>query len=152
MTDQSPGRQALMRLTTEIVSAHVAKNAVSTSDLPGTIESVFATLAGLGQPPAAEPARDPAVSVKKSVTDDHLVCLDCGRRLKMLKRHLATDHGMTVDEYRRKWGLPHDYPAVAPAYSRERQALAKTIGLGRKPAATPAPAPARGRRKKTAGA
>ena len=91
----------------------------------------------------------PAVPIKRSVTDDHIVCLEDGKKLKMLKRHLMTDHGLTPEQYRARWGLKPDYPMVAPNYSAQRQALAKQIGLGRKPAPPP-PAPKPGRRRKTA--
>jgi predicted transcriptional regulator len=136
----------LLQLTAEIVAAHVGKTAVPNAELPELIASVHAALAGVGAPePEAPPA--PAVSVKKSVQDEHIICLECGKKMKMLKRHLNTDHGMTPAEYRARWNLPADYPMVAPAYSRKRQNLAKEIGLGRKPAEAPA---AKGRRK-TAG-
>ena len=129
-------RAELLALTSEIVSSHVSNNAVSQSDLPDMITTVFATLEGLGGPqeePVEEPK--PAVSIKKSVQDDHIVCLEDGKKLKMLKRHLMTAYELTPDDYRQKWRLPADYPMVAPAYARKRQELAKKIGLGRKPAA-----------------
>lgn len=136
MSDQSPDHTALMKLTAEIVAAHVSNNAVAANDLPAMIETVFAKLSDLGNPPAEpEVELKPAVPIKKSVQDDHLVCLEDGKKLKMLKRHLATAYGMTPEEYRAKWGLPHDYPMVAPSYSETRKQLAKRIGLGRKPAA-----------------
>ena len=116
-------------------------------ELPGPIQAVYSTLTGLSAP-AFEPQVEltPAVNPKRSVTDDYIVCLEDGKKLKMLKRHLSTAHDMTPVEYRAKWGLPHDYPMVAPAYARKRQELAKKIGLGRKPAATAASP----RRKKAA--
>ena len=129
-------RSELLALTSEIVSSHVSNNAVNQADLTAMIESVFGTLEGLSGPkeePAVELA--PAVPIKKSVKDDHIICLEDGKKLKMLKRHLSTAYDMTPDDYRAKWGLPHDYPMVAPAYARKRQELAKKIGLGRKPAA-----------------
>ncbi|MGZ3270704.1 MAG: MucR family transcriptional regulator, partial [Croceibacterium sp.] len=105
--------------------------------------SVFGTLAGLGQESAAPAARpDPAVSIRSSVKRDHVVCLEDGKKMKMLKRHLMTDHGLTPDEYRARWGLASDYPMVAPDYADKRRDLAKKIGLGRKPGQR------RGRRKK----
>jgi predicted transcriptional regulator len=134
----------LLQLTAEIVAAHVSKSAVPQNELPELIASVHAALAGVGAPEPEAPLT-PAVSIKKSVQDEHITCLECGKKLKMLKRHLGTDHGMTPAEYRARWSLPADYPISAPAYSRKRQDLAKQIGLGRKPAETPA---AKGRRKK----
>lgn len=140
MTDQPIDRADLLSLTTEIVSAHVSNNAVPLADLTGLIQSVHSTLTGLNEPaPEPQPAQAPAVSVKRSVTDEHIVCLECGKRQKTLKRHIATAHEMSPAEYRAKWGLPYDYPMVAPSYVRTRQELAKKIGLGRKPkAAEPA--------------
>lgn len=128
--------------TSEIVAAFVANNAIGASDLPGLIGNVYAALGGLDQPvvgPTVELV--PAVSIKKSVTPDFIVCLDDGKKFKSMKRHLA-GLGMTPDEYRTKWGLPSDYPMVAPNYTATRSALAISSGLGRKPApvaATPKP-------------
>lgn len=141
MTDESTDRSELLGLTSEIVAAHVSNNSVAAADLPGLIATVFGSLENLQSPPepVAEPLT-PAVSIKKSVTDEYLVCLEDGKKLKMLKRHLSTAYGMTPEEYRMKWGLPSDYPMVAPAYARKRQELALKIGLGRKPA-TPKAAP-----------
>ncbi|MEM1343455.1 MAG: MucR family transcriptional regulator [Pseudomonadota bacterium] len=127
-------RSELLSLTSDIVAAHVSNNAVSNADLPSLIETVFSTLSGLdGAPAEPEPELKPAVSIKKSITDEHLICLEDGKKLKMLKRHLNTAYNMTPEEYRAKWGLPHDYPMVAPNYSKTRKDLAKKIGLGRKP-------------------
>ena len=118
---------------------------------PALIQSVFDTLSGLGAEEAAPAALTPAVPIRRSVTDDHIICLEDGKKLKMLKRHLMTVYGMTPQEYRAKWGLPHDYPMVAPSYARTRQELAKAIGLGRKPKSAVAPMPKRpGGRKKAA--
>ena len=127
-------RGRLLELTSDIVSAHVSNNHVPTSDLAGAIETVFAQLLVLGVA-AEEPVVEltPAVSIKKSITDDHIVCLEDGKKLKMLKRHLKTAYDMTPEDYRAKWGLSHDYPMVAPNYALKRQELAKKIGLGRKP-------------------
>jgi predicted transcriptional regulator len=121
----------LLSLTTDIVSAHVANNTVPLADLPGLIHSVYRTLANIG-PAAAEPADRPvpAVPVRKSVMPDYLVCLEDGKRLKMLKRHLKTAYNMTPEQYRERWGLPADYPMVAPNYAKQRSRLAKEIGLG----------------------
>lgn len=127
-------------LTVDIVAAFVAHNAISASDLPGLIGSVFATLGGLGQPVAVSVTElAPAVPIKKSVTPDFIVCLDDGKKFKSMKRHLA-GLGMTPDEYRTKWGLPPDYPMVAPNYTARRSALAISNGLGRKPAPVATPA------------
>ncbi|MFV0473940.1 MAG: MucR family transcriptional regulator [Pikeienuella sp.] len=133
MTDEQLDRSELLALTSEIVSSHVSNNPVNQGDLSTMIESVFETLAGLAHP-KEEPVEElkPAISIKRSVTDDHIVCLEDGKKLKMLKRHLKTAYDMTPEEYRAKWGLPADYPMVAPSYARKRQELAKKIGLGRK--------------------
>ncbi len=120
-----------VELTSDIVSAYVAQNAVRPSDLPDLIASVHGALAGLAKPsqPAAEPLT-PAVPVKKSITPDYIICLEDGKRFKSLKRHLRTQYDMTPDQYRAKWGLPSDYPMVAPNYAAARSELAKTMGLG----------------------
>ncbi len=133
------------RLTVQIVSAHVANNNVAQSDLPALIAQVYGAMSGLGK--AAEPVApsrpEPAVSIRKSVMPDYIVCLEDGKKLKMLKRHLMSAYGMTPDQYRERWGLPADYPMVAPSYAQQRSTLAKAIGLGRRPSAPPAaPAPA----------
>lgn len=122
-------------LTAEIVSAYVGYHNVATTDLPALITAVGQGLAELGQIPAepADEKPEPAVPIKKSVQSDHIVCLEDGKKLKMLKRHLKTRYDMTPDDYRRRWGLKDDYPMVAPAYAEQRSALAKKIGLGRKP-------------------
>ena len=124
----------LLALTSDIVAAHVSNNAVPGTELSGLIQTVFGTLSGLGgEPPEPEVELKPAVSIKKSVTPDYLICLEDGKQLKMLKRHLKTAYDMTPEDYRAKWSLPHDYPMVAPNYAKKRQELAKKIGLGRKP-------------------
>lgn len=124
----------LLALATEIVSSHVANNSVAVDELPNLIRQVYATLAGIGQVPVDGGERpQPAVPVKKSVTPDYIICLEDGRKLKMLKRHLKTAYNMSPDEYRDRWGLPSDYPMVAPNYARQRSSLAKKIGLGTKP-------------------
>jgi predicted transcriptional regulator len=126
-------RSEILALTTEIVSSHVSNNAVSQIDLTKMIETVYRTLEGLASPEEEEIEElIPAVSIKKSISDDYIVCLEDGKKLKMLKRHLMTSYGLTPEDYRAKWGLPADYPMVAPAYARKRQELAKKIGLGRK--------------------
>ncbi len=136
-------RQELLSLTTEIVASFAGHNTVAVGDLPAVIESVFRALRGAGQVEAEKPAEAPvpAVPVKKSIGTDFLVCLEDGRKVKMLKRYLARRYDLTPDQYRQRWGLAKDYPMVAPAYAAQRSALAKRIGLGRKPAAPPAPEP-----------
>ncbi|CAA7614060.1 Transcriptional regulatory protein ros [Candidatus Terasakiella magnetica] len=123
----------LLSLTTEIVAAHVGHNSVAVSDLPNLIHEVYRTLASVGTVPAAPERPQPAVTVKKSVTPDYIICLEDGKKLKMLKRHLKTAYNMTPEEYRERWGLPADYPMVAPNYAQHRSSLAKKIGLGTKP-------------------
>lgn len=131
--DTSPGN--LLGLTAEIVSAHVSNNPVSLADLPNLIQDVYRTLSTVGSPAARpEPERpQPAVPVKKSITPEYLICLEDGKKLKMLKRHLQTAYNMTPDQYRERWGLAADYPMVAPNYAKHRSSLAKKIGLGTKP-------------------
>jgi predicted transcriptional regulator len=122
-----------LSLTTEIVSSHVSNNTVAQSDISSLIEQVFRTLSGLGgHMPISADRPQPAVPVKKSVTPEHIICLEDGKKLKMLKRHLKTAYNMTPEEYRERWGLPSDYPMVAPNYARQRSRLAKDIGLGTK--------------------
>ncbi len=119
-----------LELTTEIVSAYVSNNSIQSSELSSLIRNVHSTLQGLsGSKPAVEEAK-PAIAVKKSVTDDHIVCLEDGKKFKSLKRHLRAKYDMTPEEYREKWGLPYDYPMVAPSYARKRSKLAKQMGLG----------------------
>lgn len=127
-------------LTTEIVSSYVGNNSVATADLPALIQSVHAALSNAVSGPAEEPVAElkPAVSVKKSVTPDYIVCLEDGKQFKSLKRHLSTKYGMSPEEYRAKWGLASDYPMVAPNYAAARSALAKNMGLGQKRAAAKA--------------
>ncbi|CAN1495502.1 COG4957 Predicted transcriptional regulator [Sphingomonadaceae bacterium] len=142
MTDAIDGNnEMLITLTADIVAAHVSNNSVSVGDLPALIANVHGALAGLGEPAAiAATPLEPAVPVRSSVKRDYIVCLEDGKKLKMLKRHLMTHYGMTPDDYRAKWGLAADYPMVAPAYAEQRRDLAKAIGLGR--------APGSGRKKK----
>ncbi|QTD56565.1 MucR family transcriptional regulator [Parasphingorhabdus cellanae] len=124
--------ETLITLTSDIVAAHVSNNSVAVSDLPLIINNVHGALAGLSGK-AAELARaEPAVPIKSSIKPDYIVCLEDGKKLKMLKRHLMTHYGMTPDEYRVKWGLPSNYPMVAPNYAEQRRELAKAIGLGKK--------------------
>jgi predicted transcriptional regulator len=125
-------RQELLGLATEIVSAHVSRNAVGVDQLSGLIRQVFNALATAEQAATALPKAEPAVAVKRSVFADHMVCLDCGKNLTMLKRHLMTDHKLTPEHYRQRWELPLSYPLVAPNYAKTRSALAKKFGLGRR--------------------
>ncbi len=123
-------REELVGLTATIVEAHVSNNAIAVADLPGLIATVHETLAEIGQ--GAAPRGEPAVSIKKSVRPDYIVCLEDGEKHKMLKRHLRTAHKLTPDAYRERWGLARNYPLVAPKYAEVRSELAKKIGLGRK--------------------
>lgn len=139
MFDAAPVQDALVTLTADIVAAHVSNNSVSISDLPQLIANVHGALAGLSTPTALEPAKpEPAVSVRASIKPDYIVCLEDGKKHKMLKRHLMTHHQMTPADYRAKWGLPADYPMVAPTYAANRRELAHKIGLGRTPKAAAA--------------
>ncbi len=131
MSEKSTERSELLTLTSDIVASHASKNSVPSTDLSGLIETVFNTLSGLGAP-AAEPEQKPAVPIKKSVTKQFIICLECGKQQKMIKRHLHTAHDTNPDEYRAKWGLAHNYPMVAPVYAALRRKLAKEFGLGRK--------------------
>lgn len=134
----------ILRLATEIVAAYVSNNAMAANDLPAMIRTVHSTLAGLDQTaPSRETDLTPAVPIKKSVTADYIICLEDGKKLKMLKRYLRSQYGLTPEEYKARWGLPHDYPMVAPNYAAQRSKLAKQIGLGRV-----STTPARGRKKK----
>ena len=138
---QNDMRETLITLTSDIVAAHVSNNSVAVGDIPTLITNVYSALAGLDHPAVVEEeAPEPAVSIRASVKNDHIVCLEDGKKLKMLKRHLATRYNMTPEQYRARWNLPADYPMVAPAYAEKRRELAKKIGLGRKPA------PKRGRK------
>jgi predicted transcriptional regulator len=124
--------QDVLGLTVEIVSAHVSNNEVASDALPALIQDVYRALTGTGREPPVQDKLQPAVPVKKSVFPDHIVCLEDGKKLKMLKRHLKTAYNMTPDQYRERWGLASDYPMVAPDYARHRSTLAKKIGLGTK--------------------
>lgn len=130
-------KETLITLTSDIVAAHVSNNDVSVADVPGLITNVYSALAALGEtPPVVESRPEPAVSIRASVKPDYIVCLEDGKKLKMLKRYLRTNYNMTPEEYRARWGLPADYPMVAPNYAETRRDLAKKIGLGRKPGTT----------------
>ena len=130
MPDDKPTAE-LLELTTKIVAAHVSHNPIAAAELPGVIATVHQTLATLG-PEEAAPKPKPAVSIKQSVKPEYITCLEDGTEHKMLKRHLKTAHGMTPHDYRQRWGLPRDYPLVAPNYAAVRSKLAKKIGLGRR--------------------
>ena len=130
MPDDKPSAE-LLELTTKIVAAHVSHNAVPTTDLPGLIATVHQALATVGTQEAAGKPK-PAVSIKQSVKPEYIVCLEDGTEHKMLKRHLKTAHDMTPDDYRKRWGLPRDYPLVSPNYAAVRGKIAKKLGLGRK--------------------
>ena len=131
---ESTSHNEIMTLTTEIVAAHVANNSVAVADLPDLIQQVFRSLTNAGDGVGAEPPRpQPAVSIRRSVRPDYIVCLEDGKKLKMLKRHLKTAFNMTPAEYRERWELPSDYPMVAPNYAEQRSKLAKQIGLGKRP-------------------
>jgi len=143
VSDNNGSRQELIGNTTDIVVSYVSNNSLSAEEVPSLIQSVYSTIASLGQDAAAPEARPkPAVTIRSSVKKDHIVCLEDGRKMKMLKRHLMTDHGMTPDEYRARWGLSSDYPMVAAEYADRRRDLAVKIGLGRLPGQR------RGRRKR----
>ncbi len=124
--------ESMMVLTADIVAAHVSNNTVAVSDLTTLIGSVHSALTDAAKGEIPEEAPEPAVPIKSSIKRDYIVCLEDGKKLKMLKRHLNTAYGMTPEDYRAKWGLPNDYPMVAPAYAEQRRQLAKDIGLGRK--------------------
>ena len=130
---EQPNISELLEFTTEIVAAHAGNNTVAPEDLPRLIQEVYKTLSGLGGAQPTQERPKPAVAVKKSVFPDYIVCLEDGKKLKMLKRHLKTAYNMTPEEYRERWGLAADYPMVAPNYAKHRSTLAKKIGLGTKP-------------------
>ncbi|WP_131113857.1 MucR family transcriptional regulator [Lichenihabitans psoromatis] len=133
MNDQN--NEDMITVTADIVSAFVSNNSVRAEDLSALIESVHQAIKSLSEHKtdvAVAPPPVPAVSIKKSVTDDYLICLEDGKRFKSLKRHLSTSYGMSPDDYRAKWGLPRDYPMVAPGYAASRSKLAKDMGLGKK--------------------
>jgi predicted transcriptional regulator len=145
VSEEAGRNENLITLTADIVAAHVTNNKVDVGDIPRLIGSVYDALASVGQP--AEPEQQapvPAVSIRASIKPDYIVCLEDGKKLKMLKRHLMTHYQMTPDQYRAKWGLPADYPMVAPNYAEQRRELAKKIGLGRQPTVRRG----RGKRKK----
>jgi predicted transcriptional regulator len=131
-------REELLKLTTDIVASFTGNNSIAAADLPALISGVFVALRGAStDEPDQKEAPVPAVPVKKSVRPDYIVCLEDGKKLKVLKRHLAARYNLTPDQYRQRWGLSREYPMVAPAYAAQRSAMAKKIGLGRKPVAAP---------------
>ena len=133
MADNEYAEDTLLTLTADIVAAHVSNNSVAVNDLPNLIQNVHGALAGISGASSAPEARpEPKVSIRSSIKPDYIVCLEDGKRMKMLKRHLMTHYQMTPDQYRQKWGLSADYPMVAPNYAEQRRALAKAIGLGTK--------------------
>jgi predicted transcriptional regulator len=151
MSESSGVQTELLSLTADIVAAHFANNSVAPAEVPGVIEAVYATLSRLGQPQEeAAPKQEPAVSIRASVKPDYIVCLEDGKKLKMLKRYIMTRFGLTPDQYRAKWNLPADYPMVAPNYAEQRRTLAKDIGLGTKRAGTKPSGRPRGRPRKAA--
>ena len=133
MANNDTAEDTLLTLTADIVAAHVSNNSVAVNDLPNLIQNVHAALTGIsGSTAAPEPKAEPKVSIHSSIKPDAIACLECGKKQKMLKRHLMTNHQMTPAEYRQKWGLSPDYPMVAPNYAEQRRTLAKSIGLGTK--------------------
>lgn len=128
--DSLPPKNTLLAWTTQILSSHLKNNAMPVADLPGMIRSIYDTLSATMAGPSTPDNAKPAVAVRRSITPDYIVCLEDGKKLKMLKRHLRTAYNLTPDEYRRKWALPSDYPMVAPNYANQRSVLAKKIGLG----------------------
>lgn len=130
-------KETLITLTSDIVAAHLSNNSVEVDAVPALITNVYGALAGLGEEAeTVEERPEPAVSIRASVKPDYIVCLEDGKKLKMLKRYLRTNYNMTPEEYRQRWNLPSDYPMVAPNYAEKRRDLAKKIGLGRKPGAS----------------
>jgi predicted transcriptional regulator len=140
MKENGHNNNELLSLTADIVSSHVANNTVAVADIAPLIEQVYKTLARVGSSEPAVEKLKPAVTIRRSITPGYIVCLEDGKKLKMLKRHLKTRYNLSPDEYREKWGLPSDYPMVAPNYAAQRRELAKQIGLGTLPRS--------GRRKK----
>ena len=132
--DQTLASNDLLRMSVEIVSAYVSNNPIAATQVPDVINTVYGALNSINGQTVSESAeaQKPAVSIRRSINPDHIVCLEDGKKLKMLKRHLRAAYGMSPDEYRAKWGLPSDYPMVAPNYALQRSAFAKQIGLGRK--------------------
>jgi predicted transcriptional regulator len=142
-TTETDMTETLITLTSDIAAAHVSNNNVTVEEVPSLIQNIFGALSGLGKKAEVVAAPlEPAVSIRSSVKPDSVTCLECGKKMKMLKRHLSTDHGLSTEDYRARWNLGSDYPLVAPNYAEKRRELAKKIGLGRKPGQK------RGRKKK----
>ncbi|HEY7610881.1 MAG TPA: MucR family transcriptional regulator [Alphaproteobacteria bacterium] len=131
---KSVSDEEMLRMTASVVSAYVGNNSLPPTQIPDVIKTVYGSLTSLGRVGGGRDQPRPAVPVRRSITPDYIICLEDGRKLKMLKRHLRTTYNMTVDDYRQKWGLPVDYPMVAPNYAKQRSAFAKRIGLGRRAA------------------
>ncbi len=129
----TPGSDDVLELTAQIVSAHLSHNSVAPDAVPALIQNVYRTLLGVGKEPAAVERPQPAVPIRRSIFPDYIVCLEDGKKLKMLKRHLKTAYNLSPAQYRERWGLPSDYPMVAPSYAQHRSTLAKQIGLGTNP-------------------
>ena len=133
MAENQASEDTLLTLTADIVAAHVSNNSVAVNDLPTLIQNVHQALTGITTSTSGtEEKQEPKVSIRSSIKPDYVVCLECGKKQKMLKRHLMTNHETTPSEYRQKWNLPSDYPMVAPNYAEQRRTLAKSIGLGTK--------------------
>ena len=148
--DAGAARSEVLQMVAEVISNYLKKNPVTAAELPGVIRSVYSALTGSETAPApvGDGRPEPAVPIKKSVFPDYIVCLEDGKKLKMLKRHLATAYGLTPDEYRQRWGLAADYPMVAPSYAAQRSSLAKQIGLGSRARTAPKRVRGRGRGRK----
>lgn len=137
MPENNTNHEEILALTADIVASYVSNNVIPVSEISTVIGQVYSTLSGLGKAPAQpETKLEPAVPIRKSITPDYIICLEDGKKLKMLKRHLSTRYGLTPEEYRERWGLPADYPMVAPNYANQRRDLAKKIGLGRRRSTT----------------
>ncbi|WP_085034811.1 MucR family transcriptional regulator [Ensifer aridi] len=151
MTESGAGiKERRLELTSRIVSAYLSRNVIPAGELPHLIQQTYSSLDGNPRSAKTEPSAEeqrPAVPIKKSVTDDFIICLEDGRKFKSLKRHLMAGYGLTPEQYREKWKLPADYPMTAPNYARQRSELARATGLGRKPAPVPAEAPTPVRKK-----
>jgi predicted transcriptional regulator len=133
MAENEATEDTLLTLTADIVAAHVSNNSVAVNDLPNLIQNVHQALSGISpRTPASEEKPEPKVSIRSSIKPDYISCLECGKKQKMLKRHLMTNHAMTPADYRQRWSLSSDYPMVAPNYAEQRRTLAKSIGLGTK--------------------
>lgn len=146
ISPEQDGQKDVVSIAADIVAAYVSNNPLPVGELPKLIGDIHAALQGIGTPATAPIVKqEPAVSIKRSLTPDYIICLEDGKKFKSLKRHIAVHFNLSPDEYRQKWNLPADYPMVAPNYSASRSVLAKSIGLGRKPAPAPAEKPKRAR-------